>query len=545
MIRRDRGIDRMTAVAPLMLLLCLGFACSGGGTDAPPAPTAEIPQTGGTLVIGTGFDVDSWNRYLAQRDTTVRWLRRIYLPLAQEVSPELAGAAAYAPSLAESWEFSDDGTSIAFTLRETRWSDGEPVDAQDVIYTWKAQTDPDSAWTDAQSKSRVLSVEADPSDPRRVIFRFDSAYPFQFADAVEGEILPEHVFSKVPVAEWTTHDWSVYQVASGPFFLQRYAPGNEIVLDRNPNYYRQGFPYLDRIVIRIVSEPSVLLTQLRTGEVDFVAKLSPRDARRLQEDDTVHVVPFDSANFDFIGWNADHEPFDKIEIRRALTMAMDRQALVDELLFGFGEISVSPVPSFWYLANAQLQPPLPRDVDSARKILEAAGYRGRPDGPGKPLRFELVTNSGNSLREDVATKVQGQLAELGIEVAIGTPESGALNQKLIEGNFDAFVRGLSLSGRPPLGLLFSSESIPPKNGFNVIRYRSAEADRLLRDIDTATDWEGVKRALDAVQEQIHNDQPMTLLYQKQGLAAHGPQVGGVRIDVPSDPMARLEEFWRR
>ena len=97
-------------------------------------------------------------------------------------------------------------------------------------------------------------------DARTVAFHFANVYPYRFVDAVEGGILPEHVFSQVEFKDWTTHDWSKVTVGSGPFLLQRHAPGNEIVLQRNPNYFDARYPILDRVVVRIVPDVTNLLT---------------------------------------------------------------------------------------------------------------------------------------------------------------------------------------------------------------------------------------------------------------------------------------------
>ncbi len=541
----NRPLHRLAALA---VLLGLAAGCSGGGSGDAPAPDAAgEPRRGGTAIVGTGFDLDAWNEYLARRDTTVRWLRRMYLPLARETSPGKPGDAAYEPALAGSWSFSADRTELTFVLREATWSDGEPIEADDVVYTWRAQTDPASPWVGAGSKSRIVAVEADPADPRRVTFRFDGPYPYQFADAVEGAILPRHRFEPIPVADWTTHDWSQERVGSGPFLLDAYTPGNEIVFVRNPAYWRDGFPRLDRVVVRIVSEPSILLTQLRTGEIDLVDKLSPRDAERLSRDDSIRVVDYPASDVDFVGWNCARPPFDDPRVRRALTLAIDREALVDELLFGHGRVATSLVPSSW--AAAATLDPLPHDPRAARALLREAGYRTADGEPGEPLAFTLLTNAGNALRQDVATKIQAQLAAVGVEVALSTPESRALTGDLVAGTFDGFLRGLTISGRPPLDIVFTQAAIPteenPRAGMNVMRYRSAALDAAVADAAAARDWDALKTALDRAQRQIAEDLPMTPLYETRGLAAHGPNLAGVRIDAGWDALARLEEFWRR
>ena len=146
------GSGRLLAVA---LLLAGALACSTA--DRPgegPAPAAE-PTRGGTAVLGSITDVDAWNEYLSRQTFAVGLLRRIYLGLAQELGDASEHPPSYAPLLAESWEPSEDGLSLTFVLREASWSDGEPVDAGDVRFTWLAQTSEHVPWIAASRKDAM------------------------------------------------------------------------------------------------------------------------------------------------------------------------------------------------------------------------------------------------------------------------------------------------------------------------------------------------------------------------------------------------------
>ena len=129
----------------------------------------------------------------------------------------------FAPELAQSWETSEDGLMLTFRLREAFWSDGKPITAGDVRFTWQAQTSPDVPWIGAESKQMIRDVEV--IDDRTVTFHFERAYPYQFVDAIEGGIVPQHVFGRVPFERWKDHDWSQARVGSGPFVLHEHRPG--------------------------------------------------------------------------------------------------------------------------------------------------------------------------------------------------------------------------------------------------------------------------------------------------------------------------------
>jgi peptide/nickel transport system substrate-binding protein len=220
----------------------------------PPAPAAAEPVRGGTLVLGSISDVDAWNEAVSAQSFAANLHRRMFLRLAREKGGRASlEPDAFEPELATSWTFSPDGRSLTFHLREQAWSDGTPLTAEDVRFTWQALTSPDVAWVGADSKADVKDVTV--GDARTVTFHFGRVTPFQFAHAVEGGILPKHAYGKVPFAQWRTHDWSKDKVASGPFVLQSHAPGQEIVLVRNPKAPEPA-PLLDKVVIRIVPDVS-------------------------------------------------------------------------------------------------------------------------------------------------------------------------------------------------------------------------------------------------------------------------------------------------
>jgi peptide/nickel transport system substrate-binding protein len=537
-------VRRLAWLGTTLLLLAAAHGCTGSA-PGPAERTASTPQRGGVAVLGSISDMDSWNEYTSRQSFANYVLRRIYLPLARPESGVETAPESYVPALAESWEIADDGLSITFRLREAQWSDGQPVRAADVRFTWQAQTSPDVPWANAKLKQHITDVEV--ADDRTVVFRFSRRYPYQFADAVDGGILPKHVHEQVPFAEWATHDWSQVVVGSGPFLLERHRPGQEIVLARNERYYDPDGPLLDRVVVRIVPDVVNLMTQLRSGDVDFLMNVPPRDAHHLTENGraSVEIVPFKIPRYEYLGWNCARPPFDDPEIRRAITLAIDRESLVDGLVYGYGVVSSRPVPSSWWGAMDGLDP-WPYDPDESRRILRERGFAVvAADGgklEGRTFEFDLITNAGNRLRENTLVKIQEQLSRIGVKVNVRSMEQRALIQQASKGEFDGYLGGWNFMGNIPLDTLFGSESVPP-NGFNVVRYRSESVDDDLAGLGEAADWKDMKPLLDRIQQTIHEDQPYTFLYEREGIAAHGPRLRGVDIDVPSDPLARLERFW--
>ena len=527
---------RSVLTVAALIVVIAGVACSGGGgTNSAASGTPDTtPKRGGTLVVGSTVDADAWNEDVSQQTFAINLLHRIYARLAQEQGDAGLHPPSFAPLIASSWSFSPDGLTLTFKLRDATWSDGTPLTAADVRFTWTAQTSPAVSWTGAPNKERIKDVQV--VDPHTVAFRFDRAYPEMLADAVEGGILPEHVFGKVPFAEWRTHDWSQSVVGSGPFVLERWRPGEEIVLARNPRYVRPDAPLLDKVVVRIVPDIGNLETQLAAGTIDYVEGVPSQDASRLAATKGVVLVVFENPMFDYVGWNGAKKPFDDPEIRRALTLGIDRKAIVDDLLYGYGRVSVGPLLSSWWAADPSLTA-WPYDPDQARRILAAKGYNAK-----HPLAFELTTNAENRVRKDVTLKIQEQLSRIGVKAAPRSFEMKAFRERNVAGNYDAYVAGWRFNGKLDVASIFGSKAVPPA-GSNVVAYRSAEADRLIDAIGAAPDWRAAKDAYAQFARRIHEDQPYTFLYEGKRIAALGPRVRDLKIDVPSDTLARIESCW--
>ena len=515
------------AAVALTVALAVALVASSCGREAPK------PTAGGTLLVGTISDVDSWNEYLSAQSFAVGVLRRMYLPLAQQAPARAGTSSAFEPALADAWSSEDAGRTIRVRLRAATWSDGKPVTAEDVRFTWEAQRSPEVAWIGRDNKSRIVAVET--PDPRTVLFRFDRVYPEQLADAVDGGIVPAHVFGRIPFAQWRAHDWSAERVVSGPFLLEEYRPGESLVLARNPRYFRDGAPRLDKVAFRIVPDAGSLVTQLLAGSLDFLDGVPPHDAARVAAAPGMRLLPYDVAGFDYVGWNERKPPFDDPEIRRALTLAVDRDAIVEEILFGFGRVAAGPVPSAWWCADPALTP-WPHDPDQARRILTAKGF-----GPERPLTFDIATNAGNRQREAVLVKLQEQWGRVGVIARPALLEMKTLRERSAAGTLDAWVGGWRFAAKADLQTIFGSGAVPPA-GSNVAYYRSTEADGLLAALTSAPDAATAREAYAAVGRLLHRDQPYTFLYEPRRIAAAGPRVLDAAIDVPSDPLAGLERF---
>lgn len=500
----------------------------------PPGPGAPEPP----LVIALPGAWSGVNELVAGGSRADQDVRDQLLLHLFEEQPDFAdGPPTFAPSLAESVEWSGDRLRATVRLREdATWSDGRPVSADDVAWTWRAQTHPAVGWRYRQSKERIESVDA--ADPSTVVFSFRTAYIGQMTDLNEGAILPRHVWGRLPFERWREEpDWFTrHLVTSGPFRLAEWIPGERIVLAPSPacratpSPHPAACPALARVVFRVVPDAAARIAQLEAGALDYVANVTPEDAARLAGRPDLAVERFWHRRYDYLAWNLGREPLSDPGVRRALTLAIDRQALVDTLWHGFARIAASPVPTGVWAAHPELEP-WPYDPAAARLLLDRRGWRdddgdGVRERRGRRLSFELMANGDNRQRADAAVMIQAQLARVGVEARVRTLDFHALVDRLDAHDFDAALGAWGIDTSLDLWYAFHSAAIT--DGYNSGGYSDPEVDRLIETARRARDPAALLGPLHRLQEILHRDQPYTFLVEPLGLDARRRRVRGAR-----------------
>jgi peptide/nickel transport system substrate-binding protein len=536
---------RCALLAPGLLILAAGC----GHRPAAPAATSTVdgPRRGGQVVVALYQDIGSFNEYQSATESTQAEVIDLLFPSLMEEQPDYQlHPPSFAPRLATSWEFSADNRTLTFHLRpDARWSDGVPITADDVRFSYEVQKDPRVGWDGREIKDYITDVEV--VDPHTVRFHFSRVYPYQMMDANDGHIVPEHAWGKIPLAEWRTTDFDRVLVTGAQFRLASHTRQQRIVLERDPLYWGKPRPYLDRLVFRILPDTASQLAQLAAGEIQVMEMVPPQDVDRLRRSSPdVEVVAFPSRNWLFIAWNNHRAPFTDRRVRRALSLATNRKAMVDAVYHGYARLSSGPVLSSMWAYNRNLQP-LPYDPKRALELFDQAGLRRdaagdmlKPDG--HVFAFDLLYPATNSMREQLALMIQSDLAHVGVRVRPRPVEFTSFLARLESGDFDASISAWEEATKIDLTSTWSTAS-PSQGTNNFVGYSNAEVDRLIVQAREESDYTRAKVILDRAQELIADDQPVTFLFEADQLVAINRHIRGADINAAGVFFNVEEWYW--
>ena len=447
-----------------------------------------VGKYGGYLVVGTWNNPKTFNHHVAQETSSTDITYRLHAGLT-DVNPITDKVE---PALAKSWEISEDGLTITFHLRQgLQWSDGEPFTADDVVFTFNGVIFNEDVRTDYRD---VLLVEDQLPTCEKVddyTVKFTLAAPFRpFLRQIGGAIYPAHklknlsrVYNPDADPEALNSVWGVDTppeeiVGMGPFRLKEFIPDQLVVLERNPYYWKvdpQGnrLPYLDGIKFVIVGGADAEMLKFRNGELDVYAPrpedLSTLIAEAEQKGFEVRIDPTKPMfGTTWIVFNQDcpneklKEYFRMVEFRRAMAHLVDKQSIIDNVYMGLAVPQWSPVSILSPFYAPEVVAKYEYDPDAAAQLLDQIGlvdqngdgWRDLPDGT--TFEFELNTNVGNTIREQICQIFADDCAKVGIKANFNPINFNALVTKLLGSEYEAVL----------LGLTGSSE---PNNGANVYR----------------------------------------------------------------------------
>ena len=400
---------------------------------------------------------------------------------------------------------------VLFRLRQNvLWHDGEPFTSRDSAFTFRALMDESVASPRKPDFDTILFVET-PSP-----FEFRVVYRRPYSPALSSwmmSILPAHLLEGKP-QEWWVENFDRKPIGTGPFKFAEWKTNEFVRLDRNPIYFNGPGPWLDGIVYRILGDQLALRLAFETHQVDFWG-VDPWAVSGFAKDKRFELFSMPGNSYSYIGWNLRRPPFDDERVRIALAHAINIPEMVQYILYGHGTQSIGVfTPQMWFF-NPDVKPFM-YDKDKARSLLAEAGWVPGPDGilvkDGKRFSFKLITNNGNEIRRDIATLVQDNLRQIGIEVKIEMYEWAVFLRNFInKGEFDAMVLGWALGPDYDQYQIWHSSQANPEQ-LNVVSYKNPKVDRLLEQIRQEYQRTKIISMAGEMQETIYRQQPYLFLY---------------------------------
>ncbi|CAH2031069.1 peptide-binding protein [Trichlorobacter ammonificans] len=524
------GLQRLSATGCALLLIVLllvSAACSDRPAVAPVPPAGDTadaapPVPGDTLVEGTIGEASTLIPVLASDSASHSVAAQIYNGLVKyDKNLVLVG------DLAESFRVAPDGLTIIFKLRRNvKWHDGAPFTARDVLYTYRVIIDPKTPTAYSEDFRQVAAVTA--PDTHTVVVRYARPYAPALASWGVG-MLPAHLLEGQDI---TKSPLARKPVGTGPFRFKEWVAGQKIVLEANPDYF-EGRPYLDRLVYRLIPDTSTMYMELKAGGVDMMGLTPVQYARQTDNErfrKQFNKYRYPSNGYLYLGYNLRHPLFKDRRVRRAMTAAINKEELIQGVLFGMGQKAHGPmIPGRWAY-NPGVRD-IPHDPRYARSLLAEAGWLPGSDGmlqkDGKPLRFTILTNQGNQQRLMTAQIIQQRLRQVGVDVRIRVVEWAAFLKEFIDkGNFEVVLLAWLTSQDPDMYDIWHSSKTKPGE-LNFIGYANPEVDRLLEEGRGTFDIEQRTKAYFRIQEILADEQPYTFLYVPDALPAVSSRIRGI------------------
>jgi peptide/nickel transport system substrate-binding protein len=413
----DRSLNHR--ISRRRLLGQAGIATAGAAAlTAVPSMTASnivratLQQDGGTVTIGQVGDIQNLDPF-ALLFLNYPFIENVYdqlLRLDNEINPN--------PGLAESFSVSDDGLQMTLTIRQgVTYHSGNEMTVEDVVANLERARDPETAGNLLQNMAAVTNVQAVDETTVQIDFSEPAAY-FVTALGLQPVVEPAYFDRLQSEASGT-----------GAFMVEEWIPGDHLTMVRNPNYWNTGLPLVDEAEVRIYADEGAMISALEGGVIDIALSFPPREFERL-EGSFNFTQGQQGANFYYLGLNAKMPPFDNKLVRQAMAHALDRETMVQNVLFGVGAPIMTPFPEFSPAYFPEHNEMYPYDLDRARELLEEAGVS---DG----ISFTIPAPSGFPEFGRFAEILQADLAEIGCEVNIEPMDSAQWYPILLEGTYEA------------------------------------------------------------------------------------------------------------
>lgn len=472
------------------------FAACGGSTAEKKEEKSAAKPAKDRLVVAQGADAKTLDPHATNDQPSSRVAAQIYDRLVEQddkMQPQ--------PGLAESWEQPDPKTTIFHLRKGVKFHNGEELKASDVKFSLDRMMKSPNVGHIVGSVDKVDVVDD-------YTVKVTTKEPF-------GPLLNHlaHTAASIMNEKAVKDGGEAYgqkPVGTGPYVMDNWQAGDSVTLKVNPDYYKGASP-IPSIVFRSIPEGTNRTIGLETEEIDIAYDIEPMDKKRIQDDKDLILIEEPSLSMSYLGFNTAKKPFDDKKVRQAIAYGIDVEPIIETVYQGAGEPANSPIGPlvFGYSKDAKAYP---HDAAKAKDLLKQAGQEN--------LKFKLWTNDSPQ-RRDIATIVQDQLKQIGVDVAIETMEWGAYLDGTARGDHDMYILGwVSVTGDADYGLYPLFHSSAKGGAGNRSFYSNPEVDKMLEQARVSTDNEERIKLYDEAQKQIQEDLPIiTIAYTTQNVGA--------------------------
>ena len=478
------------------------------------------PVAGGVLKMGMQSDPGGLDP--VKLSATALWhvVEHIYNRMTT-INPDLSVGL----ELAESLEISEDGLTYTFKLHPgVKFHNGRDLVADDVVYSYKRLVDPATASTSAATLDSMADVTAPDASTVVLTLKAPDASTLSNLANVACIIVPKEVVEE-------NGDLSQVAVGSGPFMFKEYVPNTSITLEKNPNYWEAGLPLLDGLEMIIASEDTSRTTSVVQGTTDFIEYAPLRDIEILQGNSDIVLAGDTNTNIRFLGFNMRNAPFSDPKVRQAISMVIDREAVLGPAVFGHG----TPVHTMWPPDHwAALPGDIPAaDIEGAKALLAEAGF---PEG----FKTTITSWAAYSFLNAAAVVIQEQLKAIGVEAELVLLETPImLDDVYVKFNYDMAVTGTS-GHVDPNELVLGNFKTGASGNF--MGYSNPEVDTLIDQGFATTDQAARAEIYRQIQTILLADLPWVNLFVANQYEAMNKKVQGY-FHIPTGSNLAIKETW--
>lgn len=420
--------------------------------------------------------------------------------------------------LAEKFFFENNTTLIFKLHKNVKWQDGEPFSSKDVLFTYNLINSDNVVSPYTANFRMVKSVEAVDENTVKVVYK--QPY-FKALETWMMGILPQHLLKDDK--NLMNSPFNTHPIGTGAYRLKQLEHSKDIILSAYEGYFL-GRPKIDEIVFHVIPDPMTRFLMLKSAKID-VGSLEPMEYER-QVDKTFFEI-FNkyediAHTYTYLGFNLREKKFQDPRVREALSLAINRDELVNVLYLGHARVCTGPFLPTGAAFNKEVKVPK-QDIGKAKTLLKEAGYN-----ENNPLTFEIATSNSSSIRPYAAQILQYQLQKAGVKVTLRVMEWQAfLNMVVFPRKFDTVLLGWSLSSTPDPYLLWHSDN-DKKGGFNFIGYHNKKVDHQIEVMQNRVDREQLAQIWQSIFADIVHDNPYLFLFIPNEITAANKKIKNVK-----------------